>query len=61
LLEQAAGKPAIKDFQPMRPGDVKDTFADITAIQNDLGFQPSMSIDIGIPRFVSWYRDYHGL
>ena len=59
LLEQAVGKPAIKDFQPMRPGDVKDTFADITAIQNDLGFQPSTSIDIGIPRFVSWYREYH--
>jgi UDP-glucuronate 4-epimerase len=61
LLEQAAGKPAIKDFQPMRPGDVKDTFADITAIQNDLGFQPATPIDIGIPRFVSWYRDYHRL
>lgn len=61
LLEQALGKTAIKDFQPMRPGDVKDTFADITAIQNDLGFQPSTPIDIGIPRFVSWYRKYHGI
>jgi len=59
LLEHAVGKAAIKDFQPMKPGDVKDTFADITAIQNDLGFQPSTPIDIGIPQFVSWYRDYH--
>jgi UDP-glucuronate 4-epimerase len=61
LLERAVGKPAIKDFQAMKPGDVKDTFADITAIQNDLGFQPSTPIDIGIPQFVSWYRDYHGI
>ena len=61
LLEAATGKTAIKDFQPMRAGDVKDTFADITAIQNDLGFQPATPIDIGIPQFVSWYRSYHGL
>ena len=61
LLEQAVGKAAIKDFQPMRPGDVKETFADITALRNDLGFQPSTSIDIGLPKFVSWYRDYHGI
>ncbi len=61
LLEQAIGKTAIKDFQPMRAGDVKDTFADITAIQNDLGFQPATPIDIGIPQFVSWYRSYHGI
>jgi UDP-glucuronate 4-epimerase len=38
---------------------VKDTFADITAIRNDLGFEPTTSIDIGLPKFVSWYRDYH--
>jgi len=61
LVERAIGKPAVKDFQPMRPGDVKDTFADITAIQNDLGFQPATPIDIGIPRFVSWYREYHDI
>jgi len=61
VLEEALGKKAVKDFQPMKPGDVKDTFADITAIQNDLGFQPSTAIDIGIPRFVSWYKDYHGI
>jgi UDP-glucuronate 4-epimerase len=61
VLEEALGKKAVKDFQPMKPGDVKDTFADITAIQNDLGFQPSTPIDIGIPRFVSWYKDYHGI
>jgi UDP-glucuronate 4-epimerase len=61
LLEQATGKTAIKDFQPTRAGDVKDTYADITAIQNDLGFQPATPIDIGIPQFVSWFKEYHGL
>jgi UDP-glucuronate 4-epimerase len=45
----------------MQPGDVRDTFADISAIQNDLGYQPTTSIDVGIPRFVDWYKNYHGL
>ena len=58
VLEQAIGKTAIKDFQPMRAGDVKDTFADISAIRDELGFQPTTSIDIGLPKFVSWYRAY---
>ena len=45
----------------MQPGDVRDTYADISAIQRDLGFQPSTKIDVGIPRFVDWYRAYHGV
>jgi len=61
LLEQALGKKAEMIFEPMQPGDVKETYADITAIQEDLGFQPSTPIEVGIPRFVAWYRDYHGL
>ena len=59
LLEQATGKKALLDPQPMQLGDVKDTFADISAIERDLGFQPSTPIDEGIPRFVAWYREYH--
>jgi UDP-glucuronate 4-epimerase len=46
---------------PMQPGDVKETFADITAISRDLGFAPKTPIDVGIPRFVDWFRNYHGL
>ena len=61
LLEQATGKKALLDPQPMQPGDVKDTFADISAIERDHGFRPSTTIDEGIPRFVSWYREYHGV
>jgi len=61
LLEEATGKKALLDPQPMQAGDVKDTFADISAIQRDHGFAPTTSIDEGVPRFVSWYRDYHGV
>ena len=61
LLEQATGKKALLDPKPMQSGDVKETFADISAIEHDHGFQPSTSIDEGVPRFVDWYREYHGL
>jgi UDP-glucuronate 4-epimerase len=61
LLEQVTGKKALLDPQPMQVGDVKDTFADISAIERDLGFEPRTSIDEGVPRFVAWYREFHGL
>ena len=61
LLEQATGRKALLDPQPLQPGDVKDTFADISAIERDHGFRPAVTIDEGIPRFVAWYRDYHGV
>lgn len=59
-LEDAIGIKADIDFQPMQPGDVKETYADIEASRRDFGFEPSTSIDEGIPRFVDWYRSYHG-
>jgi UDP-glucuronate 4-epimerase len=59
LLEQATGKQAVIEFKPMQPGDVKDTFADISAIQRDHGFEPSTTIDAGVPKFVDWFRHYH--
>src|SRR5438270_5622784 len=58
LLEQATGRKALLDPQPMQPADVKDTFADISAIERDLGFEPTTSIDEGVPKFVAWYREY---
>jgi len=61
LLEQATGTKALVDPQPMQVGDVKETFADISAIERDHRFQPTTSIDEGIPRFVRWYREYHGI
>jgi UDP-glucuronate 4-epimerase len=60
LIEQACGRTAKRILKPMQPGDVRDTFADISAIQRDLGFQPTTTIEDGVPRFVDWFRDYHG-
>jgi UDP-glucuronate 4-epimerase len=45
----------------MQAGDVSATFADISAIERDHGFEPSTTIDEGVPRFVKWYREYHQL
>ena len=59
LIEQACGREAVREFLPLQPGDVPETFADIEAIGRDLGFAPRTSIDEGVPRFVDWYRDYH--
>lgn len=59
LIEAACGREAEKRLLPIQPGDVRDTYADISAIQRDLGFVPATSIDDGVPRFVQWYRDYH--
>jgi len=61
LIEQACGRQAIKQYEDMQPGDVPATHADIEAIQHDLSFTPSTSIDIGVPLFVDWYRRYHKL
>jgi len=61
LLEQETGRKALLDPMPMQVGDVKETFADISAIERDHGFKPMTGIDEGVPRFVRWYRDYHGL
>ena len=61
LIERACGREAVKEFLPLQPGDVPETYADISAIQTDLGFAPRTTIDDGVPAFVAWYKDYHGL
>ena len=60
VIEQACGKPLLLDHQPMQPGDVPDTYADISAIAADHGFAPTTPIDSGIPRFVDWFRGWAG-
>jgi UDP-glucuronate 4-epimerase len=60
-IETALNCKAMLDFQPMQPGDVKATAADIDDSTRDLGFLPRIGIDEGIPRFVRWYKDYHGI
>ncbi len=60
LIELACGRKAEKILMPMQAGDVRDTYADISAIQRDLGFRPTTGIEQGVPRFVEWYRGYSG-
>ena len=60
-IEQACGRTATRDYRPMQPGDVPATYADISAIERDLGYAPTTPIATGIPRFVEWFRGYSGL
>lgn len=60
LMEQACGRPAVRDPQPMQPGDVPETYADIAAAARDLGFAPATALEDGVPRFVAWFRRYTG-
>ena len=59
VLERCLGKTAVKEFLPMQPGDVYQTYADITELMRDYGFKPSTTIEEGLSRFVQWYREYH--
>ncbi len=58
-VERALGRPAEKRLLPMQDGDVPATYADTDALREWVGFQPSTPIQLGIDRFVAWYRDYY--
>ncbi|MEJ0070451.1 MAG: NAD-dependent epimerase/dehydratase family protein [Pseudomonadota bacterium] len=60
-IERATNAKARLVEEPMQPGDVRETLADISASERDLGFHPRTSIDVGVPNFVAWYRQYHGV
>lgn len=57
-LEQKLGKTAKKEYLPMQPGDVYQTYADITQLQEDFNFTPSTSLELGLERFAEWYLAY---
>jgi UDP-glucuronate 4-epimerase len=61
VLERLLGRTATKEFMPLQPGDVPESFADIEASRRDLGFDPQTTIEVGLARFVEWYRQYHGV
>ena len=61
LIEAECGRTAEKIMLPMQPGDVARTYADIDAIAGDLGYVPATTVDVGVPAFIRWYREYHGL
>ena len=61
VLEEACGRKVERIMLPMQAGDVPRTFADIDAIRRDLGYEPTTSVAVGVPRFVEWYRAFHGI
>ena len=61
VLEEALGRKAVKDFQPMQPGDVVATAADTQALKDWVGFRPSTPIELGVAQFALWYRDFYGV
>ncbi len=60
-IETALGKKAVLNLMPIQPGDVPATYADISRAQTKLGFEPTTPISVGIPNFVRWYKEYHGI
>jgi UDP-glucuronate 4-epimerase len=60
-IEQALGKPALKNFLPLQDGDVPATNADVTELGSWTGFKPGTAVREGVGRFVSWYRSYYGV
>ena len=59
VLEEALGRKAIRNLMPLQPGDVPATYADVGSLEEATGFRPKISIEIGVPRFVEWYREFY--
>jgi len=59
LLEQALGKKAVKNLLPMQPGDVADTYADVSELMTCVNYKPDTPLAEGIQNFVDWYKDYY--
>jgi len=60
-IEKALGRTAELNLLPMQPGDLAATYADVDDLVSDIGFSPATPIDVGIGRFVDWYREYYGV
>jgi UDP-glucuronate 4-epimerase len=59
VLEEKLGKKAIRNLLPMQDGDVRETYADIEALDIEIGFRPATSIEVGLGNFVDWYKAYY--
>lgn len=59
VLEHAIGKTAKKEFLPMQPGDVYQTYADVSELERDFDFKPATTIEEGLGKFAEWYKDYY--
>jgi UDP-glucuronate 4-epimerase len=61
LIEEATGKKADMELLPLQPGDIPDTNADVEALKNDVGYQPTTPVEVGIKNFVEWYCEYYSV
>ena len=61
MIEEAVGRKAELEMLPAQPGDVEETYADVEALKNAVGFEPSTPIEVGVKRFVAWYREFYGV
>ena len=61
IIESELGREAKKNFLPLQPGDAPETYADVGALVESVGFKPGTSIEDAIPRFIAWYRQYYGV
>jgi len=61
VIEDELGMKAKMEMLPMQDGDVPDTAADVEALTTDTGYEPSTPVEVGIPRFVNWYREYYNV
>lgn len=59
ILEECLGKKAEMNLLPLQPGDVPDTYADVDALIEDVNYQPNTPIEVGVRKFVDWYRDFY--
>ncbi len=60
VLEEALGRKAERNLLPLQPGDVPDTYADVDDLVQDVDYRPSTPVEVGVRRFVDWYREYYG-
>lgn len=58
-IEEKLGKEAKKEMLPMQPGDVQSTYADVSDLIKDMGYKPDTPLDIGVEKFVAWYREFY--
>lgn len=61
LLEEAMGRPAVKEMLPMQPGDVLATYAAVDRLESATGYRPAIPVEEGVARFVAWFREYYGV
>jgi UDP-glucuronate 4-epimerase len=61
VIEECLGNTAEKNLLPIQPGDVPDTYADVTALVKDIDYHPNTPIEVGIKNFIDWYRDFYGV